>query len=751
MLLTFVRILSAALVAGSHGAPDAASPSMMNCAAWCGEELILLTTGTDRGLALWDGTDLLVLSDAPGAGRNAFLLGDSVLWKECPGGDCRIAARLDGATRILVEGSGLSGPFPAPGGFLYSDGSGAHLCDLDGRIERTWSEAAGSPSACLAGDALWFVDGSGTLCRSSCGRIVPLQDGTATVSCSGGFVLARSIDGYFTVFDQATPAVVTGEAPGMWPVLLPGGEVLHAGRAQGGGCTGVVSLTPPGGASIDLTGDVRAVRPMLRPGSGLVWTDAESGILTGPGAPRGIPRFIPATLRAPSPRLPAEAEVDVPWMHQRWDTPDWFNGSWSCGPSSCMMAAQYYDRLTPDSIWCSSPSPGHWAPWGGYIPSIFTFLGVTYDIWGLSPGSVWVQGAHGFICRDAGGAYWNYICEFLENCGLSSGWAGTGWSTLTDEIDASWPVVCSSTIYYSGGTYGHIILFTGWYGDRTVVVNDPYGDANYDGWGQSWQYPAGKACLYDWPGYNNGHLEIGAVNQLFLARHDVLGQPDTLVDDLSLGFGKRGPCQFWHESSGGWEGSFWWTWSTGGASVDTCFAKWRPSLPQEGIWEVRVFIPSTHASAPATYRLSTQAGPVEVTVDQSLYDDEWAVLGAFALSPGDSLYLGDASSQGGLPMAFDAALFHYSGPSGTQPDPPDPPGPQVVCPGRGCITVLPPPGCRGASVLVFDSSGRLVEHVALGEGAGGTVIGSTLPAGVYSVVLETGEGRSRASRTVLVR
>ncbi len=454
---------------------------------------------------------------------------------------------------------------------------------------------------------------------------------------------------------------------------------------------------------------------------------------------------------APPGRAP-EAEIDVPWMHQRWDSPDWFNGSWSCGPSSCIMAAQYYDRLTPDSIWCSSPAPGHWSSWGRYIPEEFTFLGYTYDIPGLSPGDVWVDGAHGFICRDAGGAYWNYMCLFLEQSGLESGWAGTSWSALTSELLEQQPVVCSSTIYYSGGTYGHIILFTGYYADRTVVVNDPYGDANLTGWGQSWRYPSGKACLYDWPGYNNGHLEIGAVNQLFYARHEVRCEPDTLVDDLSMGFQKLGPCQFWHEEASGWDGGFWWTWATA-SPPDTCFAKWKPVLPWAGDYEVSVFIPPLYADAVGLYRLSTPGGTETVTLDQGDFSNEWAVLGTFPLQPGDSLYLGDFNGQGGQRIAFDAARFH---PLGLSAGPGD---------GHGCLLLLTAnpchdgigftlpdalPGGAGASVTIRDAAGRIADSCPVAEGASAGRLGEDLPPGLYFVTLVLDSVPVESHRVVLL-
>ncbi|NOK62511.1 MAG: hypothetical protein GFH27_549293n245 [Chloroflexi bacterium AL-W] len=40
----------------------------------------------------------------------------------------------------------------------------------------------------------------------------------------------------------------------------------------------------------------------------------------------------------------------VPYIHQLWSTPEWFNGSWACGPTSSVMAVAHY-RLAANRIW----------------------------------------------------------------------------------------------------------------------------------------------------------------------------------------------------------------------------------------------------------------------------------------------------------------------------------------------------------------------------------------------------------------
>ena len=695
---------------------------------------LLFTDGRRCGLYITepDGS-CRTISELPGAGGNVVVAEDGVFFKECPaGGEQRVVfTEWDGSREVLYSNDHFSGPFPCDDSFMVAVDGRATAFDGAGRTVGEWTVSGYPAAVLLVDDNLFYTLETGGLSFTG---LFPDRNFTRLAPGPSGAVLAEMSPAGFLVFSKEGE-LLHREEDGITPSWTPQGEIVYSVLDYDGlfPCGGEIRLLDPVSGSRELLADGEAaLHPLVTIAGDLLRTDL-SGDLCGARA------LVPRNGAAGGAMDDPQAHFDVEYMHQRWDTPDWFNGSWSCGPTSCVMTTQYYLRLTPDSIWASYPSPGHWSQWGNYIPCEYTFLGHTYDVLGESPGGL-VPGAHGFICPD-GGAWWNLMVEFLTQHGIYSAWAGTSWSTLTDEIDSFYPVVCSSTVLGCG----HIILFNGYYDDHTVVVNDPYGDANEPGWGS---YYNGKDVLYDWPGYNNGHVQIG-VSQLFYARSDVPSEPDTLVDDCSRGFFKFADCRYWHLAGSGFQGEAWWTYSTG-APPDTCFARWHPVLPWTGDYEVMVYVPPDHAEATGIYRISTVSGMEEVYMDQGLYSDEWVSLGVHPLDQESYLSLGDYTGTGGEHIAFDAALFS---PAGTGI-------------GGGSVESLPgvdlgPNPCRGVLHLdgsgwpvdtrlgIYDLSGRLVmDSRDWNAGGPSTVDLSSLCPGVYMVRLETGD--SSASRLLTI-
>jgi hypothetical protein len=745
-----LSILLAAVLASTGPLPDPAACTVVVAECPTG---LLLTDGRDCGLYLLnDDGSLTVLSLEPGAGRNVVVTGETVFFKECPADEeQRVSLWSAGeGTQALCSPGDFCGPFESPGGgFLTIESHELVLRSLVGVRQNSWNIGEGASWAAASGGSVWlsYADGGlRELCmESGMLREVPEASGRCWSRVEPGpegMVLAACADEGFIVLDNQG-AVLLDIAGDVFPKWTPDGRIVcsvlgHDGPVASGGR---LELLDPLGGGIDARpAQGVPIHPLMLQSREILFTDVSDGSIAGrPG--------IVLPVRSPGGSLDEpEIHFDVPYIHQRWDTPDWFNGSWSCGPTSCMMATQFYRMLPPDSIWASSPSPGHWSPWGNYIPVEYTFLGHTYDILGEAAGGEWVPGAHGFICREYGGAVWNYMVSFLDQHAMESAWAGQAWSTLTGQLDQGYPVVCSSTVLGSG----HIILFNGYYSNHTVIVNDPYGDANAGGWGS---YYNGKDVLYDWPGYNNGHVEIG-VSQLFYARAAIPAEPDTLVDDSSLGFEKLGNCQYWHLTGTGYGGNAWWTYSTG-APPDTCIGRWNPALPGTGDYEVSVYIPSTHAEATGIYRIETVSGTVEVSLDQGSYSGEWASLGTFTMGDGDRLLLGDFTGSQGEHIAFDAAVFS---PAGTGISGSSAPA------SSAWLTVSPNPcsgsavvcgqslGC-GGSITVYDLCGRIVlTTVSSGYGTVPLDLSGLMP-GIYvlKALDPTGQPGATASVTVLGR
>jgi hypothetical protein len=668
---------------------------------------LLCSDGRHAGLYIADGKEFEELSLQPGAGRNVLRTSEGILFKECPPGEPQRVVSIadEGERLVLFEGDYFSGPFESGRStFLIAQRERITEYSLGGEVLRSWPARGFSASLACSEESIFYTEETGGL-----GKLDILSGENSEIPCCGeisfswittgrgGLLLAEKSQGGFIVLDPKG-SVILEHSTGLFPSWTEEGNVLFSvldfqGMYPVSGS--VCSIDPLTSVETLLAEQVMSLYPLELENGSIIWTDAGDGTVRGMDVPP-LPDLV-VEFSTDDP----DAHFDVPYMHQRWDTPDWFNGSWSCGPTSCMMAVQYYMMLTPDSIWASYPSPGHWSLWGNYIPVEYTFLGFTYDDLGESPGGALVPGAHGFICPD-GSAWWSNMVAFLNQHEVSSAWAGTSWSTLTGQIDSDYPVICSSTVL----GYGHIILFNGYYADHTVVVNDPFGDANESGWGN---YYNGKDVLYDWPGYNNGHVEIG-VSQLFYAQAPVPSEPDTLVDDNSRGFYKYANCEFWHLTGSGYNGNAWWTYSTG-ALPDTCTAEWHPVLPGEADYDVYVYIPPVYATATGMYKLQTAAGMVEIILDQGDYSDQWALLGNFNLDYDSYLKLGDYTGTGGQHIAFDAALFS---PSGTGISGETPGTPQNIQlwpnPCGELVSILLPSINDGVLIEVYDTSGRMVSN-----------------------------------------
>jgi len=665
-----------------------------------------IPVGDHSGMVLYtdlSGSSLFLgetaVSAERGSGFNPLSSGGRLYWKECPSGEHQRVVR-DGAT--VFEAEFFSGPFPSPDGtgFLIALPGEIFIMDSDGTALRSIKTDEFPGSITAGGGSIWFVSSeTGSLrhidAETELFDYVELSFTPVTVQYAGGLLLLERADGGFSV-NGTDGSELFREENGFMPRFLGESEITFTRWAVSDGC------------------------------EALEW-ETVSLPLGGQMSTSALPSFN-TPVAGDLPMDEPSAHFDVPYMHQRWDTPDWFNGSWSCGPTSCMMAVQYYSRLTPDSIWCSYPE-GHWSQWGNYIPEEYTFLGYTYDVLGLAAGNVWVPGSHGFICREYGGAVWAYMTDWMNRHGLNSSQIGTTWSACTSELNSSWPVVASTTSMY---TSGHILLFNGYYDNHSVICNDSYGNQNLPGWGTLYN---GKDVVYDWPGYNNGNTQLG-IAQLFSARSEVLSPAGDLTDDRTLGYRKLGPCQYWHEQTTGYEGYSWWTYSTG-APPDTCVVEWIPLLPGTGLYAVETYIPASHSTATGIYHINTQSGWQTVSLDQGGYSDEWASLGSFSLNPSTAMVrMGDFTGTQGQYISFDAIRFTQQTWAADQTASA---GNSVFRPtanpmlSSSPVSFVLPEGFTG-NISIYDFSGRLIAEIDTEIPAG------TLVPGISHAVIRYGEG-----------
>ena len=66
--------------------------------------------------------------------------------------------------------------------------------------------------------------------------------------------------------------------------------------------------------------------------------------------------------------------LDVPYIHQVYDVPDWFSGYSACAPTAAMMAIAYYRKLPHWDCWCHY----HKCHWGKYICEEYNYRKYTY-------------------------------------------------------------------------------------------------------------------------------------------------------------------------------------------------------------------------------------------------------------------------------------------------------------------------------------------------------------------------------------
>jgi hypothetical protein len=342
-----------------------------------------------------------------------------------------------------------------------------------------------------------------------------------------------------------------------------------------------------------------------------------------------------------------------------YDTPDWFNGHSACGPTTSAMLLAHYRALPPWPGWCSTPN-GHVNEWGRYVSDRYRFKESDYVWQAYDPNNRLAQGGFGYMWSS--GSPHSMMASYYSKHGISaSSLDSPSLQTAVNEVEAGRPY----SLCVDLTTAGHIVLAHGYEGNGTFVTNDPYGDKNKPGYPN----PYGKNARYDWPGWNNGHINFG--RYVYWAVSGSYTRPavtDTLVDDLQIDTGfflyNQAPVSMmsWKDANKGYAGHFWYTYTHSGSAPDSCYATWTPNLPQAGAYEVFAYIPYSNATA-ARYKVSTVAGQRTIEIDQKPHRDAWVSLGTFDLGAGSAgmVRLGDASTADRQELVFDAVRWSYRG------------------------------------------------------------------------------------------
>jgi hypothetical protein len=181
-------------------------------------------------------------------------------------------------------------------------------------------------------------------------------------------------------------------------------------------------------------------------------------------------------------------DIQVPYVNQRWDTPDSFGGNWACGPTSAVMAMAHFGKIKAHPIHCSSPT-AHTSDYGWYVPSVYTSpTGFVFNRMQHDSNGHPAWGAYG-TCTDGGGAWAWRIQDYAKHHGLVADFYPTATFSLVEKaINANQLVILSTQLTSAG----HLILVRG-YDSGKIIVNDPWGNANVHGYTGS-----GHGVTYTW-------------------------------------------------------------------------------------------------------------------------------------------------------------------------------------------------------------------------------------------------------------
>lgn len=210
--------------------------------------------------------------------------------------------------------------------------------------------------------------------------------------------------------------------------------------------------------------------------------------------------------------------TDIPYVNQVYDTPDYNGqhayGPCACAPSTSAMVLGYYGKLTPHPLSSRLGTLGT-VNYSWYVGQVYTHpkTGTTFNLTHMSSCGGDAAGGYGYMWNLGSPAtqMGNY---YKKNDIANPVYDYNGLTAIRQEATNNYPFSWCIT---SSRSNGHLILpyrsdaayvksgsaYSYVYKPGSVVVQDPYGNANNATW-----VGDGRHATYDAAGYNNGYLQM---------------------------------------------------------------------------------------------------------------------------------------------------------------------------------------------------------------------------------------------------
>ena len=504
----------------------------------------------------------LYLADLHSGRTSVLAVGHNTAYRACWSADGRYVAfkrfvdgkqiaSLYNATTQEISGLGtgpqIGIPSCANNGLLaYTSGRSLNITDFNGVLRKKiilngyCNQTPISPQ----GDRVAFTDQDDQLFIYHLATDSVQRLG-GTVGCfepqwspDGTAVLTQTLDGRVLVYDAATGLChdlgmgrhATWDRDGQ-RVLFTRIEIDAQDRLQR---TGLYSVRRDGAGGFLLTNT--DADHVTSSGSRMMYTDCRTGQLWTLSENRALPKAVIQPLTPPAASLSsAQSDLlgmyyfDIPYLHQAYDTPDWFNGNWACGATAAAMCLAYYGLLNKWPATVSQPYV-HVSDYGRYICEKYTYNGFTFDIGGDDPNGHTGWGGYGYIIKDNWLNTKQYMADYAQLHGLS---ASVDWSPSRSKIQNELKAKMPTVVLTSLTSAGHYVTAIGYDQEATsIMFNDPWGDKNL-----GYANYQGRHAVYDWPGFSNGHASLETVHCFIYfrgQRSDLTVQGLAKADTVSL-------------------------------------------------------------------------------------------------------------------------------------------------------------------------------------------------------------------------